>query len=66
MARYRHKPTIVDAQRLRHEIKLVDEQGREKIGLRGDYLIHGVGDRQYIVDADVFEESYEPDEEPGR
>jgi hypothetical protein len=66
MARFRHRPNIVDAQRLRWEIKLVDEHGREKIGKRGDYLIHGVGDQQYIVDADVFEASYEPVEDGDR
>lgn len=59
MAQYRHKPTIVDAQKLKSDMKLVDEEGREKLGRRGDYLITGVAGHQYIVDAEVFEESYE-------
>ena len=64
--RYQHKPTIVDAQKLKHAMKLEDEHGHEKVGQRGDWLVTGVNGRQYIIDADVFEQSYEPVEESHR
>ena len=66
MARFRHKPNIVDAQRLKSDMRLVDEHGHEKLGKRGDWLVTGVAGRQYIIDADVFEESYEPDRDGDR
>lgn len=66
MALFRHRPTTVDAQRLKSEMKLQDENGHEKLGRRGDWLVTGVNGRQYIIDADVFDQSYEPDEDGGR
>jgi hypothetical protein len=41
-------------------MKAIDEHGHERMFRRGDWLVTGVAGRQYVIDADVFEESYEP------
>ena len=48
---------------LKHSITLVDELGNRREGRPGDWLVTGVNSRQYIVEQNVFEQSYEVVEE---
>ncbi len=57
--KYKHKPTIVDAQRLNNSITIDTLEG-EAYGDVGDYMITGSKGEKYICQGSIFNELYEP------
>ncbi|WP_456278949.1 hypothetical protein [Bacillus sp. AK128] len=58
MPKYRKKPIIVEAVKLKRSLTLETSNGTMK-GLPGDYLITDKNGEQYLCDRDQFEVEYE-------
>jgi len=58
MPKYRKKPIIVEAVKLKRSITIETSNGTMK-GLAGDYLITDKNGEQYPYDRDRFESEYE-------
>ncbi|WP_078547863.1 hypothetical protein [Litchfieldia alkalitelluris] len=58
MPKYRKKPIIVEAVKLKRSITIETSNGTMK-GLPGDYLITDKNGEQYTCDRDQFENDYE-------
>lgn len=58
MPKYRKKPIIVEAVKLKRSITIETSNGTMK-GLPGDYLITDKNGEQYTCDRDQFEREYE-------
>ena len=59
MARFRKKPVIVDAVRIKHKAIIEGPIGY-RAGKPGDWLITGVADQRYFCDDDLFRATYDP------
>ena len=58
MPLFKHKPNPVEASRLTRDQRINGRRERS-----GKWLILGIKDQMYVIDADVFDESYEPADE---
>jgi hypothetical protein len=58
MPKYRKKPIIVEAVKLKRSITIETANSTKK-GLPGDYLITDKNGEQYLCDRDQFESEYE-------
>lgn len=59
MPRFRKRPVIIDAVRLKHRVIIEGPIGH-RVGNPGDWLITGVADQRYFCDDDIFHATYEP------
>lgn len=60
MAKYRKRPVIIKAVRLKERVVIKTLKG-DMIGNPGDWLITGVQDEKYPCKHEIFIETYEPD-----
>ncbi|HUV93925.1 MAG TPA: hypothetical protein VMX14_03740 [Anaerolineae bacterium] len=59
MARFRKKPVIIDAVRIKQKVTIKTREGTLK-GYPGDWLITGLAGERYPCGDDIFRASYEP------
>lgn len=59
MAKYKHKPVVIEAYQTDKEIDIETLEGTIRASI-GDYIITGVNGEQYPCKPDIFEKIYEP------
>lgn len=59
MAKYKHKPVVIEAYQTDKEIDIETLEGTMHASI-GDYIITGVNGEQYPCKPDIFEKTYEP------
>lgn len=59
MARFRKRPVIIDAVRIKHRMTIKTREGTLK-GYPGDWLITGVAGEKYPRNDDIFRATHEP------
>jgi len=59
VARFRKRPVIIDAVRIRNRVTIKTREGTLK-GYPGEWLITGVAGERYPCGDDIFRATYEP------
>lgn len=62
MPKFRKKPVVIEATRLKSEVRIATREG-ELTGKPGDWLITGVQGEVYPCGDSIFRQTYEPADE---
>ena len=62
MPRFRKKPVIIEAVRIREQVAISTLEGT-LVGLAGDWLITGIEGEKYPCEDKIFRQTYEPVDE---